>query len=245
MAFGHGVCPMEYEGSLALSADVARFDLPMNAPAQAASGRASYAAARRHSRRVKFLKRAIPIGSTLAILAVMFIGIFDPFRHIGAVSIGPVSLSGTKITMEKPRLTGFRAKDASPYEVTAESATQDVRRPTIVEMTKIIANVTMENADRAKLEADSGVYDTQKEQIELKSNVRVRTQGGYDARLNSAFVDFKGGSVTSDEPVSVLFNGGSIESQRLDITDNGARLTFEGRVRAILKPAPDQAAPQR
>lgn len=200
--------------------------------------RADYAAARRHSARVRFLKRLIPFGSGLAILAVFIVGIFDPFRSIGAVSIGPINLSGTRITMEAPRLTGFRAKDAAPYEVTAVSATQDIRKPTIVEMSGLKARITLENNGFANLAADTGVYDTQKEQMDLRSNVRLVTDSGYDARLSSAFVDFKGGTVKSEEPVQVLFKGGSIESQRLDVTDNGKRMAFEGRVRAVIETVP-------
>ncbi len=195
----------------------------------------AYAAALRHSARVRFLRRAIPIGTGLSILAVMIVGIFDPFRSIGAVSVGPISLSGSKITMENPRLTGFRAKDAQPYEVTADAASQDIRKPNQVELHGLRARISMENNGFVRLEATSGLYDTQKEQMELRQSVRILTDSGHDARLKSAFVDFKGGTVTSREPVTVTFKGGSIESQRLDVTDNGKKLTFEGRVRAIFE----------
>lgn len=195
----------------------------------------AYAAALRHSARVRFLRRAIPIGTGLSILAVMIVGIFDPFRSIGAVSVGPISLSGSKITMENPRLTGFRAKDAQPYEVTADAASQDIRKPNQVELHGLRARINMENNGFVRLEATSGLYDTQKEQMELRQSVRILTDSGHDARLSSAFVDFKGGTVTSREPVTVTFKGGSIESQRLDVTDNGKKLTFEGRVRAIFE----------
>lgn len=192
----------------------------------------AYAEARRHSTRVRLMRRYIPIGAGISILMVMIIGIFDPFRTIGGVSVGPINLSGTKLTMEQPRLSGFRSKDAKPYEVTADSASQDIRKPTIVEMKGLKARITLESNGFARLTADTGIYDTQKEQMDLKSNVRLTTDTGYDARLKSAFVDFKGGNVTSREPVQVNFKGGSIESERLDVTDNGKRLSFEGRVRA-------------
>lgn len=205
-------------------------------PAAPRTGRRSFAAARRHSRLVWFLKRAIPLGSSLAVLAVAVIGIFDPFRTIGAVSIGPVNLSGTRITMEQPRLSGFRAKDAKPYEVTAETATQDIRQPTIVEMTKLAARVELADNGLVRLEAEAGTYDTQQEQISLKRNVRVRSDKGYDVLFQSAFVDFKAGSVTSDDPVQVKFTEGTIAADRVRITDGGRVMTFEGRVSATFNP---------
>src|SRR6266487_2769954 len=84
-------------------------------------GRRIYAAAVRHSRWVRFLKLAIPLGATLAIGSIVFIGLFDPFRRLEGLTLGPISLSGTKITMEAPKVTGFR-KDARPYEVNATAA---------------------------------------------------------------------------------------------------------------------------
>lgn len=204
--------------------------------AHARPSRASIFAARRHSRVVRLLKMLIPLGSVVAIVAVTLVGIYDPFRTLGAITVGPVSLSGTRITMDQPKLTGFRAKDSKPYEVTADTATQDVKRPTIVELTNINGNVQLESGS-ARVSADAGVYDTQTEKVILRSNVRVRTQDGYDARLNSAFVDFKAGSVKSDDGVDVTFKEGSIAARRLDISDNGHRMTFEDRVKATFKAA--------
>ncbi len=225
-------------------------DLAINAagtmvPPRGRSSRGSFAAAQRHSRLVRFLKRAIPLGSGLAIVSIVLIGIFDPFRTIGAISIGPVNLTGTRITMDQPRLTGFRAKDAKPYEVTAESATQDIRKPTVVEMTKLRARVELANNETVRLEADTGIYDTQNEQIDLKSNVRVITTGGYNAALRSAFVDFKAGSVTSREPVSVAFRNGVIDAAALDVTDGGQRMVFHGRVHATFDLPDSNAAGAR
>lgn len=218
------------------SGDAAGMGLGGGLAPHARSWRASFAAARRHSRFVRLLKLFIPIASVVAIVIVTLVGIYDPFRTLGTVIIGPVNLSGTRITMDQPKLTGFRAKDSKPYQVTAETATQDVKRPTIVELAKINGNVQLESGS-AQVSADSGVYDTQTEKVVLRSNVRVRTQDGYDARLNSAFVDFKAGGVTSDDGVDVTFNEGSIAAQRLNISDSGHRMTFEGRVKATFKAA--------
>jgi lipopolysaccharide export system protein LptC len=198
--------------------------------------------ARRHSARVRVMRRYIPIGAGISILTIVVIGLFDPFRSIGGISVGPINLSGTKLTMEQPRLTGFRSKDAKPYEVTADSASQDIRKPNIVEMKGLKARITMEGNGAARLTSDTGIYDTQKENMDLRSNVRLITDTGYDAKLKSAFIDFKGGNMITREPVKVDFKGGSIESERLDVTDNGKRFSFEGRVRAEFE-AGDAPAP--
>jgi lipopolysaccharide export system protein LptC len=193
----------------------------------------AYAAAVRHSARVRFFKRAIPLGSALSIGLVLVISIFDPFGRLGGLNLGPVNLNGTKITMEQPKLTGFR-KDSRPYEVTAVSAAQDIKKPNIVELKDLKARITMEGSSAAHLEASSGVYDTQNEQLQLIDKVRVITDTGYDAKLKSAYVDFKAGSVVSHDAVQVALTNGTIEADTLDIRDNGKVIVFQGRVHAIL-----------
>ena len=201
----------------------------------------AYNDALRHTRRVRFLKWMIPFGSIVGVIGVLVATFYKPFAQIEGVSVQNVTLAGTKITMEKPRLTGFRGKDSRPYEITAVSAAQDVRTPSIVELTTL-KGIVSENNGQTRLEADFGVYDTQKEQISLKNNVRVRTDSGYDVKLSSAFIDFKGGSVVSKEAVRVDFSGGSIDADSLDIADSGKRMVFEGRVKAVFSIAESDAS---
>jgi lipopolysaccharide export system protein LptC len=193
----------------------------------------AYADAMRHSTRVRFFKRAIPLGSALSIGMVLVISIFDPFGRLGGLDLGPIHLNGTKITMEQPKLSGFR-KDARPYEVIAVSATQDVKKPNIVELKDLKARITLEGTNVARLEASSGIYDTEKEKLQLIDNVRVKSDSGYDAKLKSAQVDFKAGSVVSHDAVQVALTGGTVEADTLDIRDNGKVIVFEGRVHAVL-----------
>lgn len=193
-----------------------------------------YRAALRHTAWVRFLRRAIPIGSGLTVVAILVLSIWQPFRVLPeGVSIANVSLNGSKITMELPRLTGFK-KDNRPYEVTAQWAAQDVKKPNIIELRELRAKIALQDRSMATVTSAEGVYDSGIEKLDLKTDVRVRTETGYDVRMNSARIDFKGGNVTSDEPVSVRFSGGTIDAQRLDMTDNGQHIVFEGRVRTNL-----------
>jgi lipopolysaccharide export system protein LptC len=59
--------------------------------------------------------------------------------------------------------------------------------------------------------------------------------------MKSARVDFRAGNVSSDDPVTVNFNGGTIDAARVDMYDNGAHIVFEGRVRTVMR---TEAQPQ-
>ncbi|WP_046861536.1 LPS export ABC transporter periplasmic protein LptC [Microvirga massiliensis] len=193
----------------------------------------AFTSARRHSRLVRFLKVAIPAGALIGGIAVAAVAILDPFRSVGGLSIGPVSLSGTQITMESPRLTGFR-DGTRPYEVTATVANQDVRQPNLVELKDLRARiVTDDRGSTARLEANTGLLDTEKEHLKLHDQVRLTTEAGERIELNSASVDFKAGTVVSSEPVTVTLGDGVIRANGLEVKDSGKIMHFQGRVRTV------------
>jgi lipopolysaccharide export system protein LptC len=193
--------------------------------------------ARRHSRWVSFAKVAIPLGSLLGMAGVGLVAYYNPFKQIENLSFGSIGVSGTNVTMESPKLTGFK-NDNRPYEVTASAATQDVRKPDLVQLKDLRARiVTDERGGVARLRADSGVLDTKKEQMRLRENIVVTTDAGHEVRLRTAFVKFKAGSVVSNDPVTVSFGNGTIEAEGLDVADNGKVMSFAGRVRTVIQPS--------
>ncbi len=193
--------------------------------------------ARRHSRWVRFAKIAIPLGSLLGMAGVGLVAYYNPFQQIENLSFGSIGVSGTNVTMESPKLTGFK-NDNRPYEVTASAATQDVRKPDLVQLNDLRARiVTDERGSIAKLQADSGVLDTKKEQMRLRQNIVVTTDSGHEVKLRSAFVRFKAGTVVSNEPVTVSFGSGTIEAEGLNVSDNGKVMSFKGRVRTVIQPS--------
>jgi lipopolysaccharide export system protein LptC len=205
----------------------------------------AFARANSHSRRVRFFKRVIPLGSVLAIAAIFAATWLNPFRTVEGLTLGPIGISGTQVTMESPRLTGFR-NDSRPYEVTASAARQDVRKPNLVELSDLKARiVTDDQGNAARLEAATGLLDTQKEQLELRRDVRVKTDTGQDVRLTSAFVDFKAGTVESNEPVTVSLGNGVIRATGLDVRENGKILHFMGRVSTVFDGADKEPAPTK
>jgi lipopolysaccharide export system protein LptC len=193
-----------------------------------------YRRAVRHSRRVRFFKRAIPLGAFLAVALVVGITFFNPFASIGGLTLGPVSVSGTRIVMDNPRLTGSQG-EARPYEVTAEEASQDVREPHLVDLRELRARLTLDaGGNVARVEAATGRFDTQAELLELTRDVRVISTAGYTVDLRSANIDFKTGNVTSPDPVRVQFDAGTIEADGMNVVENGKVISFEGNVRSVL-----------
>ena len=222
----------------------------MTSPAgrSARAGSRAYRRARRHSVLVRLFRFAIPLAATVAIGAVAVIAIFDPFGKMGGISLGPVSLSGTKITMEKPKLTGYK-KDNRGYEMTATAALQDIKKPTIVELKEIKGRMALDDSGAlAHLEAVSGIFDSQKEHLELQQAIYVRTDNNQEAWLKSAKIDFKAGTLFSKEAVKVSMPGTTIEADAVDITEQGKVISFIGRVKTVLEngaTSPSTSSPEK
>ncbi len=202
----------------------------------------AFASARRRSSRVRFLRKAVLLGALGTVAAMIAIAIFDPFSaKLGSLSFSTLSVGGTRITMARPKLAGFRS-DGQPYLLTAEKALQDVKQPTIVELEKLSGEIGMAGGAATHISADAGVYDSVAERMRLSSNVRIGN-GHFEVRLRSAAIDFKTGVYQSDEPVEVhVGEGTTILGDRATARNNGQELIFEGHVRTRVVPQPDIAA---
>lgn len=201
-------------------------------PAYQASLEARFAIAARHSRMVRMLRVAVPAAVILAMAAIVGISIFNPFRMLMPklpLDVGNVVVSGTKITMESPHLSGY-TPDQRPYEMWAKTATQDLTDPDHVELKTLRAKVLMEDRSTVTLDAHTGMFDNKLQTLDLHKDIFMQTTTGYEARLSQAFVDMGKGTVTSDEHVDVKLTNGTLSSDRLRITGGGEVVLFEGNV---------------
>jgi lipopolysaccharide export system protein LptC len=192
---------------------------------------ARFALAARHSRLVQILRVAVPGAVGLAMAGVLYVSFFNKFKvpiNTGNLS-GDLVVSGRKITMETPHLTGF-TPDQRPYDLVAKTATQDLTDPNHVELNTLHTTVLMQDGSTTTLDALTGLFDTKQQQLDLYKDIVVTTSTGYQARLNSAHADMAKGTVSSDEHVDVKLTNGTLTADRLRITDSGNVIRFEGNV---------------
>jgi lipopolysaccharide export system protein LptC len=87
----------------------------------------------------------------------------------------------------------------------------------------------------ARLVANTGLFDTQKEHLDLAGDIRITTDKGEQVLLKSAAIDFKTGGVTSTEPVKITSPTMQVEADSLQLTDSGKSIVFVGKVHVVLK----------
>jgi lipopolysaccharide export system protein LptC len=194
---------------------------------------------------VRMLRVAVPAVVGLAMAGLVAISIFNPFRMLMKqlpIDMDNLVVSGTKITMESPHLSGF-SMDQRPYELWAKTATQDLNDPDHVELKVLRAKILQQDRSTVTMEAQTGLFDTKAQLLDLHKDILLVSSTGYEARLSQALLDIAKGTVTSEEPVDVKLLNGTLTADRLRITEKGELVRFEGRVKMnLIMDNPDPAA---
>jgi lipopolysaccharide export system protein LptC len=211
---------------------------------------ARFAIASRHSRMVRILRVAVPAAVVVSMTAIVFVSVYNPFRMLLPklpVDMGNLVVSGTKITMETPHMSGY-TPDQRPYEVWAKTATQDLTDPAHVELKTLKAKVLMEDRTTTiTLDSRTGMFDSKAQLLDLRKDIFLQSSTGYEARLSQAMVDIGKSTVTSEEHVDVKLLNGTLTADKLRITGGGEVVRFEGNVVLNLDnlgPPDEPAAPE-
>ena len=186
--------------------------------------------AARHSGWVRALRVAVPAMMVLVVVAAALAAWFNPLRLITLPDVaGTLGVSGTRITMQLPRLSGF-TRDSRAYEMTAQTADQDLTRPDAVELKGIAARVQMQDRSTVEMSAAAGLYNTKADTVLLSNDVRLKSSSGYEAHLTEALVDMHSGHVTSQRPVEVKLLNGVLNANGVEVVDSGNLIRFDGGV---------------
>lgn len=195
----------------------------------------AFRAARRHSRVVRILRVAVPLAVVLGFGGIFLITYLNPLRMLAKLPVdaGNLVVSGTKITMEKPHLSGF-THDERAYELSADAAKQDLTKPDLIELRNIHAKVQMQDKSSMEMSAATGVYNSKSETLKLDQNIVLSSTTGYSGQLSEALVDIRKGHVVSEQPVAVRMLKGTLNAKRLEIIDSGDLVRFDGGVTMTL-----------
>lgn len=215
--------------------------LPQSAPGPLRA--TAFGRAQRHSRRVRFLKLVLPL------MAVSIAVGFLIYSYAGAppspsVPTDSSAFSDGKLVMANPKLEGL-TKDNLPYALNALRAIQSADKESIVELEGINAKLPVSADNVAAVGAAHGIYDREKNTLELDEELTVSTTDGMVAKLKSAFLDMGKGTMTTDQPVDISREGSRITADTMSVRENGKILVFEKRVRLNIDPAAMKADQQQ
>ncbi len=193
--------------------------------------------ARRHSRRVRLLRVAIPLVLIIGIVGTTLAVYFNPLRVLAKlpVSMSGLTISRAGVTMIEPKLGGY-TRDERRYELSATAASQDALKRDVVNFEEPRASLEMADGSTINMRAATGIFDRKANVLTLNRNIVLTSTSGYEAHLNHAVVDVAGGNITSDEPVEVISQQGTLRGNRLEVLKSGEVVRFDNGVTMMLLP---------
>lgn len=190
--------------------------------------------AQEHSKRVRWLKIFMPVVGLFIIAGVSGALLVRQFIY-PELQLDAIALQDGKLIMENPTLSGTD-QQKRPFTLSAEKAIQDADQPKRVELLKIRAQLPVDDAMSAALEAGNGIYDADEKTLILSERVEVTTDDGMRIELEDANVDIDKGTLETTKPIFASSREADIMSESLFVQDNGRYIVFEGNVRLTLRP---------
>ena len=187
------------------------------------------AKARRHSRFVRAMRIALPVGA-IAVLGLYFTSsnLTISLGNMQA-SVGDIEINRDSLRMINPKLEGVTDKNGA-YVLTADYAEQDTSDLTTLYLHKVSAELTQPEDGWSRLTAPKGTFRTKKEELELLGGIDVTSSSGASARLERAVIDMKAQLIRSKDPVEVKTADGTLTADRLEISAAEKRIQFDGNV---------------
>jgi len=184
-------------------------------------------AAGRHSLMVRVVRIGLPAAIVIGLGGYFGTSYFNPMGVLASVPnvSGKLAVQGSKITMELPRIAGI-TRDQRSYQLTAETAVQDIAKPDQIELSNLRAEMEMAGADMVVITAKSGTYNTKGDKVVLREHVVVTSAQGFNAKLREAVVDMKKGNVLSEQPVEVKMPSGLVTANGIEIENSGEVIRF-------------------
>jgi lipopolysaccharide export system protein LptC len=174
---------------------------------------------------------AIPATIAFTLSATILVSWLDPLKVLVRLPIdsGKLVISGTKITMEAPKLSGY-TRDNRWYEMNAKAAAQDVTKPDIIELVDVRAKIETADKSTIALSAQVGTYNRKTSILSLNRDVILKSSAGFEMHLDEAIVDTGNGEVVSNKPVEVFTQDATLNSDRLEVEKSGDIVRFIGGV---------------
>ncbi|MGA8169601.1 MAG: LPS export ABC transporter periplasmic protein LptC [Methylocystis sp.] len=194
----------------------------------------AFPAALRHTTRVARLRGFIiwGVGGIVIVVTVILGYQFLRFLPID-LRFAHIAMKGSRITIQSPKLVGYRP-DGRPYELRAKVGIQDMSTPDLFELEELDVHLDSGPDQEVLLKAATGLYDSKKDRADLRGGVRIFDDKSYELLLQSAMMDFKASTLTSDKPGTLNLNGGKISGNSVELVQGERRMTFVGDVHSVL-----------
>ena len=180
----------------------------------------------RHTRRVRWLRRAVP-ATGLVVLALM-VGYAVVAHYIQATGFAPIRITFDGIVMDNPDISGTYGTNS--YQITARRALQKLGRPRRFALEDVEARLQFGNHVTLVLGAPSGEFNQETGLIELENGIRMNTSIGYSAEFEKLNISLSNGEVASVGAFSINLPGGRLSGDHIHYDEGSGAVRVSGRV---------------
>jgi lipopolysaccharide export system protein LptC len=202
--------------------------------------------AERHTRLVRFLRKALPVAAILVLLSYFVTSRLGVSISVGdlTASIDGIEVADGNLRMTNPKLQGADKKNGK-YVIGADYADQDMKDPKIIKLHAIRAELSSADGGWSRMNAVRGVFDSKSERLVMQDRITVATSSGITGELKHASLMAKTQTLRSHRPVFFNLPNGTIRARALTFRSSDSTLTFRGKVHVHVvrkQAAPKQAA---
>jgi lipopolysaccharide export system protein LptC len=202
--------------------------------------------AERHTRLVRFLRKALPVAAILVLLSYFVTSRLGVSISVGdlTASIDGIEVADGNLRMTNPKLQGADKKNGK-YVIGADYADQDMKDPKIIKLHAIRAELSSADGGWSRMNAVRGVFDSKSERLVMQDRITVATSSGITGELKHASLMAKTQTLRSHRPVFFNLPNGTISARALTFRSSDSTLTFRGKVHVHVvrkQAAPKQAA---
>ena len=197
----------------------------------------------RYSMFVGWMKVLLP---ALAVALVLMVVIWPQLRlYEGSfrIRVSDISLDqANNLTMLNARYEGIDS-DNQPYFLTADQAIQSSEDKDLIDLEMPKGDITLQDGAWLVLDAQDGLYDRDSQLLDLRGNVTLFHDKGFELRTESARMDLAGGIAEGNETTEGQGPSGSSLSEGFRVLERGNVLIFTGKSQVVLFPAEPEEDP--
>ena len=187
-----------------------------------------------YSRFVQLMRVGLPILAAGIVLLVITWPQYEnksPRFKLNISNVDTDNAVGQKIV--NPRYTGTDTKNR-PYTITAKTAYRTHDKPQTVKLTSLKADLVGQNGIWLELSAGAGIYDRNREHLDLKNGVSLFYNNEYEIHTQTARIELLKGRVIGSDFVTGHGPGGTLEASGFEILENEQHISLIGKSELVL-----------
>ncbi len=189
-----------------------------------------------YSRFVFLAKRILP---GVAVLLLLLVAVWPQLEDLVErvhITLPRLDLREAQdLRMVQARYSGIDRQNR-PFVITAEVARQNPNADDLVSLEGPKGDMTTASGSWYEVTAYTGIYQPQRQFLDLFGNVQLFQDKGNEFRTDSAHVDMASGTVEGNEPVEGQGPFGHVTGEGFRVLDHGDTIIFTGRSHLVLMP---------